>query len=67
MQPVRRAVRRLERSGAATSFRRQSEIPVAELDRLAALAAAWRSNDTERGFSMALDRFGDPTDAVMSW
>lgn len=63
MQPVRRAVRRLERAGATTSVRRQNEIPAAELEQLAGLAEAWRSNDTERGFSMALDRFGDPTDA----
>ena len=62
MKPLARAVRRLERSGATTTVRRLEDIPAAEVDQLARLADAWRGNATERGFSMALNRFGDAAD-----
>jgi len=62
MQPVRRAVSRLERAGCTSTVRRQEEIPAEELAALSVLADAWRGNATERGFSMALNRFGDATD-----
>jgi len=53
-------------SGAAAGFevqvRRAAEIPASELARLDRVAAAWRRDAVERGFSMALSRLGDPAD-----
>ncbi len=62
MHPVRQAVHRLERRGYRTRVRRQREIPAAELAVLVKLVEAWRDAETERGFSMALGRLGDPAD-----
>jgi lysyl-tRNA synthetase class 2 len=62
MRNVRQAVNRVERAGYTTKVRRVSEISPDEGASLRAQAAAWRGADTERGFSMALGRFGDPQD-----
>lgn len=62
MPEVSRAVTRLRGLGYAVRIRHQSEMSDAELDSLAAFADEWRDGDTERGFSMALGRFGDPAD-----
>lgn len=62
MRSVRQAVARIERTGCFAEVRRVGDIPVAELADLRAQAAAWRGAQTERGFSMALGRFGDPAD-----
>ncbi|MFU8872066.1 bifunctional lysylphosphatidylglycerol synthetase/lysine--tRNA ligase LysX [Micromonospora sp. SL4-19] len=62
MRPVRQAVHRVERAGYTARVRRHAEIPPAELSELAKLASAWRDTEEERGFSMALGRFGDPAD-----
>lgn len=59
---VRQAVRRLERAGYTARLRRHSEIPPSEMDELLARAQQWRGAETERGFSMALSRLGDPSD-----
>jgi lysyl-tRNA synthetase class 2 len=62
MRNVRQMVNRIERQGYTCEVRRLREIPAE--DRLAAAeqAAAWRGTETERGFSMALGRLGDPQD-----
>ncbi|GAA1840571.1 bifunctional lysylphosphatidylglycerol synthetase/lysine--tRNA ligase LysX [Microlunatus capsulatus] len=62
MRPVRQAVQRLERAGYRTRVRRQREVPAEELAALVGLVEAWRDAETERGFSMALGRLGDPAD-----
>ena len=63
MRPVRQAVQRLERMGYRTRVRRHADIPDSELVQLIGKIDAWRDTETERGFSMALGRLGDPTDA----
>jgi lysyl-tRNA synthetase, class II len=62
MRNVRQMVTRVERAGYTCRARRISDVPAAEVRELARLAASWRSTDTERGFSMALSRIGDPLD-----
>ena len=62
MRPVRQAVTRAVRAGYTVRVRRHSEVPAAEMENLVRCAERWRGNDTERGFSMALDRLGDSAD-----
>ena len=62
MRPVRQAVNRVQRAGYTLRIRRHAEISPAEMARIIDLAAAWRDTETERGFSMALGRLGDPSD-----
>lgn len=62
MRGVRQAVGRASRAGYTTAVRRQRDISVAELAALAHRARTWRGSASERGFSMALSRFGDPGD-----
>ena len=62
MAPVRQAVNRVTRAGYTVRVRRAAELTPAQLDELVRLAEAWRGSDTERGFSMALNRLGDPAD-----
>ena len=62
MRPVRQAVTRLTRAGYTTRVRRHAELSDEELHRIADLAELWRGEETERGFSMALNRLGDPAD-----
>ncbi|GAB2595632.1 bifunctional lysylphosphatidylglycerol synthetase/lysine--tRNA ligase LysX [Microlunatus antarcticus] len=63
MRPVRQAVQRLERLGYTVRVRRHRDLPGAELTALVERADAWRDTESERGFSMALGRLGDPADA----
>ncbi|WP_405395374.1 phosphatidylglycerol lysyltransferase domain-containing protein [Microbispora hainanensis] len=60
---VRQMVRRVERLGYTCRARRTGDLSEAERRRIADLADRWRGTETERGFSMALGRFGDPADA----
>jgi lysyl-tRNA synthetase class 2 len=62
MQPVRRAVRRVERAGYTISVRRHADLSAEQLAELDRRAEDWRGDETERGFSMALGRLGDPVD-----
>ncbi|WP_018653125.1 bifunctional lysylphosphatidylglycerol synthetase/lysine--tRNA ligase LysX [Actinomadura flavalba] len=62
MRQVRQAVRRVERAGYTVRIRRHAQISPDEMSRLIRSADAWRGEETERGFSMALGRLGDPTD-----
>ncbi|MEU0846796.1 phosphatidylglycerol lysyltransferase domain-containing protein [Streptomyces flaveolus] len=62
MRNVRQMVKRIERAGYETRVRRVADLGDAELDRVRRAADDWRGTDTERGFSMALGRIGDPAD-----
>ncbi|KUO17321.1 phosphatidylglycerol lysyltransferase domain-containing protein [Streptomyces dysideae] len=62
MRNVRQMVKRIERAGYETRVRRVRDLGDAELDRIRRAADDWRGTDTERGFSMALGRIGDPSD-----
>ncbi|MFE6593042.1 phosphatidylglycerol lysyltransferase domain-containing protein [Streptomyces sp. NPDC057781] len=62
MRNVRQMVKRIERAGYETRVRRVADLGDAELDRVRRAADGWRGTDTERGFSMALGRIGDPSD-----
>jgi len=62
MRNVRQMVKRIERNGYSCKVRRVSELTLEEKRRVADAAARWRGTDTERGFSMALGRFGDVSD-----
>ncbi|WOX22930.1 phosphatidylglycerol lysyltransferase domain-containing protein [Streptomyces solicathayae] len=62
MRNVRQMVKRIERNGYETRVRRVRDLSEGELERVRRAAADWRGTDTERGFSMALGRIGDPAD-----
>jgi lysyl-tRNA synthetase class 2 len=62
MRNVRQMVKRIERSGYECRVRRVDELSEVERDQIRYAADAWRGTETERGFSMALGRFGDPAD-----
>ncbi|AHH94446.1 bifunctional lysylphosphatidylglycerol synthetase/lysine--tRNA ligase LysX [Kutzneria albida] len=59
---VRQAVSRVARAGYSTVVRRHRDIPPDEMGEMLRRAEQWRGAQTERGFSMALGRLGDPTD-----
>ena len=62
MRNVRQMVNRVCRAGYVCELRRMRDIPTEELDELRRLTSEWRVGDVERGFSMALGRFGDAAD-----
>ncbi|AEW97430.1 integral membrane protein [Streptantibioticus cattleyicolor NRRL 8057 = DSM 46488] len=62
MRGVRQAYNRIKRAGYTTRIRRHTDIPAEEMAELLAAADRWRDGQTERGFSMALGRLGDPAD-----
>ncbi|MGI8868951.1 MAG: bifunctional lysylphosphatidylglycerol synthetase/lysine--tRNA ligase LysX [Mycobacteriales bacterium] len=62
MRPVRQAVQRVHRAGYTVRVRRHADLSVEEVAGIESLAETWRGNETERGFSMALNRLGDPVD-----
>ncbi|MFF7636578.1 phosphatidylglycerol lysyltransferase domain-containing protein [Kitasatospora sp. NPDC008050] len=62
MRTLRQAHNRVRKAGYRAVIRRHRDIPEAELTALVHLADAWRHGRTERGFSMALGRLGDPAD-----
>ena len=63
MRGVRQAVTRARRSGLSVRMRRHADIGADEMARVIERADAWRDTESERGFSMALGRLGDPADA----
>ncbi|HEY0690315.1 MAG TPA: bifunctional lysylphosphatidylglycerol synthetase/lysine--tRNA ligase LysX, partial [Kribbella sp.] len=63
MRPVRQAVTRVQRAGYHAEVVRHGDLSPAELAEYVRLAEKWRGARTERGFSMALGRLGDPADA----
>ncbi len=62
MRNVRQMVNRVARQGYVARVRREGDFSREELRRLWDQANAWRGTDTERGFSMALGRVGEPGD-----
>jgi lysyl-tRNA synthetase, class II len=62
MRNVRQMVNRIERQGYVCQVRRLRDIPPDQIASIGRLARDGRSTQTERGFSMALGRFGDPAD-----
>ncbi|ALC30313.1 MULTISPECIES: phosphatidylglycerol lysyltransferase domain-containing protein [Streptomyces] len=62
MRGVRQAYNRVKRAGYEVTIRRHADIPEAEMAELVRRADEWRDGATERGFSMALGRLGDPAD-----
>ena len=62
MRAVRQAVTRARRAGATVRIRRHRDLSIEEMAQVTARADAWRDTDSERGFSMALGRLGDPAD-----
>jgi lysyl-tRNA synthetase class 2 len=62
MRAIRQAVTRARRAGATVRIRRHRDIGREEMTRVVRRAEAWRDTDSERGFSMALGRVGDPAD-----
>ncbi|MDQ1292154.1 MAG: lysyl-tRNA synthetase, class [Actinomycetota bacterium] len=62
MRVVRQAVNRVRRAGCTLDVRRQRDLPHEELPELLAVTHSLRTEDVERGFSMALGRLGSPRD-----
>ncbi|MFD9434985.1 phosphatidylglycerol lysyltransferase domain-containing protein [Streptomyces sp. NPDC060002] len=62
MRTVRQAYNRVRRAGYTVRVRRHEDIPAGEMASLLRRADDWRDGATERGFSMALGRLGDPED-----
>ena len=62
MRNVRQMVTRVERAGYKTDVRRLRDMTPYEIADIRRQAAEWRGAVVERGFSMALGRFGDPAD-----
>jgi len=62
MRAVRQAVTRARRAGLTTRMRRHRDISADEMAEVIRRADAWRDTESERGFSMALGRLGDPAD-----
>lgn len=62
MRNVRQCVVHVEREGYVAAVRRVRDVPDTELDAVRGATSAWRGAETERGFSMALGRIGDPGD-----
>jgi len=62
MRGVRQAVTRARRAGLTVRIRRHRDLTSQEMADTISRAYAWRDSQTERGFSMALGRLGDPAD-----
>ena len=62
MKPVRQAVTRARRAGLNVRIRRHRDLSPEEMAEVIKRADNWRDTETERGFSMALGRLGDPAD-----
>jgi lysyl-tRNA synthetase class 2 len=62
MRNVRQMVNRVTKCGYTAEVHRVRDLPRQELDEIARASDYWRGSQTERGFSMALGRFGAPGD-----
>jgi lysyl-tRNA synthetase class 2 len=62
MRNVRQMVKRVRRAGYTTDVRRVGDLAPDELTAAVRQSRRWRGTTTERGFSMALGRLGDPED-----
>ena len=63
MRNVRQMVNRVERAGYLVEIHRVGQLPVETAAMFRNQAESWRGAETERGYSMALGRLGDPADA----
>ena len=63
MRVVRQAVSRCERAGLTVSCHRVADLDDETLAMVRDRAEQWRDGEVERGFSMALGRFGDRADS----
>lgn len=59
---VRHAARRLEADGYTIKLRRHKSLSEEEMNQVIEATDSWRHGAVERGFSMALNRLGDPAD-----
>jgi lysyl-tRNA synthetase class 2 len=62
MRVVRQAIARAERAGLVASVHRIADLSRTTREDLRARAIAWRDGSIERGFAMALGRFGQARD-----
>ena len=62
MRNVRQMVNRVERAGYTAEIHRVRDLTPPMLATFQRQAASWRGAETERGYSMALGRLGDPSD-----
>ncbi|MCW2754166.1 MAG: hypothetical protein JWQ32_1577 [Marmoricola sp.] len=62
MRIVRQAIARAQRAGLTVSVHRVADLSLEEKDELRARAIDWRDGSIERGFAMALGRFGQARD-----
>ena len=62
MRNVRQMVNRVERAGYTAEIHRVRDLTPDMLAMFQQQAASWRGAETERGYSMALGRLGDPAD-----
>jgi lysyl-tRNA synthetase class 2 len=62
MRVVRQAYNRVKRGGYTVRVRRHADFQRDEFAALLRAADQWRYGESERGFSMALGRMGDPSD-----
>jgi lysyl-tRNA synthetase, class II len=62
MRGVRQAVTRARRAGLTVRIRRHRDMSAEEMADAIERADDWRDTQSERGFSMALGRLGDPAD-----
>jgi lysyl-tRNA synthetase, class II len=65
MKNVRQMVNQIKRKDYSILIRKVSEIEPDERQNLSRLADKWRRGGSERGFSMALGRFCDPSDPTL--
>ena len=62
MRGVRQAITRCSRAGLSVTCHRVADLPDERLQQIRAKADEWRDGTVERGFTMALGRFGSPAD-----
>jgi lysyl-tRNA synthetase class 2 len=62
MRVVRQAVSRCNRAGLSVTCTRVGDLDEQALRDIHTMADQWRDGEVERGFSMALGRFGSPAD-----
>lgn len=62
MRPVKRGMVRVREAGYTLTVRHHDEIPAEEMAEIEQLAEAWRGDEPDRGFAMALNRLGERVD-----
>ena len=62
MRNVRQMISRIQRNGYEATLRKMSQLSEEERVLVFHASNSWRNGNVERGFSMALGRFADPSD-----